>query len=541
MAYRRATLCAMSVLLLLLACSTTPPDDGPVADYRLTLEPLVPLNGNPFDGADRVDLVLDSGVGEPVRVTLELPASGDSALAESLPALDGTRVIVEGYADGELVAWGRSAPITASSGEVEARVLVVRPGEVAQLGGLLEESTHAPGVALGDGKFLLLGGATNRNSGSEWKGLDLMVAIDLEAPEPELLFETVGTLPAYIDTDGDERTARWGFTLTALSAGDAGKYLMVGGGESDGYSDASVLTAETRLFDPATLTFEEPIDDKDTLSTARTRHAAIANQSGGVLVWGGFGGADDRHFALLGDGELYDPVSRSFTNIAETTEGGEITSGSVGVALADLGSDGTLVAGGLRSVDGTSGAEWRPTDVSLRVSLRGDVEELSGMDPVAAQAMVTLPDGDVLMLGGVSGSASHTYAETTAAIDDVWRFDVSSKKWTEVGNLELARAGHRAVVLDETHVLVVGGAQTWGPLTYDDTALSCVEIYDVENDTSAMVGSCDAEDDAGGLPGRQQEPTVLVDPDWGALVLGGVDGADGVVPTVGLYTPLLAD
>lgn len=531
----------MSVLLLLLACATTPTDDGPVADYRLTLEPLIPLDGNPFDGVDRVDLVLDSGVGEPVRVTLDVPASGDSALAEDLPALDGTRVVVEGYAEGELVAWGRSAPLTASTGEVEARVLVVRPGEVAQLGGLLEESAQAPGVALGNGKFLLLGGATNRNTGSELKGLDLMVQLDLEAPEPELLFETVGTLPSYIDTEGDARTERWGFSLTALTAGDAGKYLMVGGGASDGYSDASVLTAEARLFDPATLTFEEPLDDKDSLSAARTRHAAIANQSGGVLVWGGFGGADDRHFVLLGDGELYDPVSRSFSNIAETTEGGEITSGSVGVALADLGSDGTLVAGGLRSVDGTSGAEWQPTDVSLRVSLRGDVEALTGMDPAAAHAMVSLPDGDVLLLGGITGNQSYTYAEAAPATDAVWRFDVTAKRWSEVGALRLARAGHQAVLLDDTHVLVLGGAQTWGPLVYEDTALSCVELYDVENDTSSMVGSCDAGDDAGGLPGRQQEPTLLVDPDWGALVVGGFDGTGGVTPTVGLYTPPAAD
>lgn len=528
----------MSVLLLLAAaCTTTGDDAAPLATYTLTLAPLVPLDDNPLDGVDRIDLVLDSGVGEPVRVTLEAPASGDSALAEGLPALESGLIRVEGYAEGELVAWGQTGSMTLIDDEITATVFVSRPSGLAQLGNLPEEAHQGGGIALGGGRFVLMGGAGNRAGGGSAlaRGLDTVLLLDLGAPSAELAFTEIDTLPSYVDTNGDDETERRGFTVTQLTAGDAGKYLIAGGGNSDGYSDASLLTADARLFDPESLAFEGSLPDKDTLYTARTRHAAMANQQGGVLLWGGFGGASSSYFVTLGDGELYDPVDRSFAPVAGLQEAGVTSSGSVGVALADLGDDGILVAGGTRPVQSGADPEWRATDVSLRVSLRGDVEEIGGMEPMAGHAMVTLADGDVLSFGGVSDSASRSYLDTGPAVKTVWRFQPGSQQWDEVGQMKLARAGHRAVVLDGTRVLIVGGAAQWGPTEYPDGALSCVEIYDAANETSSMVGSCSEDDDAGGLPARQQEPIVLYDPELGVLAIGGRDGPNGAVPQVGFF------
>ncbi len=529
----------MSVLLLIAAACTGATDSGdaPLATYRLTLAPVVPLDDNPLDSVDRIDLVLDSGVGEPVRVTLSAPASGDSALAEGLPPLESGLIRVEGYAEGELVAWGQTGSMTLVDGEINATVFVSRPGGLAQLGNLPAEVAQGGGIALGDGRFVIMGGAENRGSGmsDNPRGVDTLLLLDLGAPTAELAFTEIDTLPAYVDTNGDDETARRGFSVTRLTTGDAGKYLIAGGGESDGYSDASLLTADARLFDPETLEFDDSLPDRDTLYTARTRHAALANQQGGVLLWGGFGGASSSYFVTLGDGELYDPVERSFTQVVGLQEGGEPSSGALGVALADLGEDGILVAGGTRPIDNGGNAEWRPTDVSLRVSLRGEVEEIAGMDPVAGHAMVTLPDGDVLSFGGVSDNTTRTYLATGPAVKTVWRYRHSSEEWDEVGAMKLARAGHRAVLLDDTHVLVLGGAQQWGPTEYDNSALSCVEIYDAANDSSSMVGSCSADDDAGGLPARQQDPLVLYDPELGVLSIGGRDGDNGAVPQVGFF------
>lgn len=522
----------------MLACTGAPVSDAPLtATYRLNLAPVVPLDENPLDGVDRIDVVLDSGVGDPVRVTLDAPATGDSALAEGLPALEYGLIRVEGYAEGELVAWGQTGAMSLVDGEITATVFVSRPGGLAQLGSLPEEVAQGGGIALGGGRFVLMGGAGNRNGGmSETpRGVDSVLLLDLGAPTAELAFAEIDTLPSYVDTNGDGQTARRGFSVTRLTAGDAGKYLIAGGGQSDGYSDASLLTADARLFDPASLEFEDSLPDKDALYTARTRHAAMANQQGAVLLWGGFGGASSSYFVTLSDGELYDPEDRSFTPVDGLLEAGEPSSGSVGVALADLGDDGILVAGGTRPIDNNGNPEWRATSVSLRVSLRGEVEEIAGMDPVAGHAMVTLPDGDVLSFGGVSDDTSRTYFTTAPSVKTVWRYRPGSQQWEAVGEMKIARAGHRAVLLDDSHVLILGGAGKWGPVEYDDSALSCVEIYDAVNDSASMVGSCSAADDAAGLPTRQQEPLVLYDPDLGVLAIGGRDGDNGAVSQVGFF------
>ncbi len=527
---------SLGIVLSLVACTNAPSagaDTASVADYTLNLRPIVPLDLNPFDGVDRIDLLLDSGVGDPVRITLDAPASGDSALAEGLPALDGTRIVVEGYAGGELVAWGRSAPVVAVNDEVNATIFVSRPETIGALGGLPEPDADGAGAALGEGRFVVMGGSGNRSSGSVDKTTDLMWLLDLETPEDGLPFSEIGAMPSYIDARGDAQTKRRGFTLTRLTAGDAGKYLLVGGGPSYGYGDSSELTAEARLFDPATLSFEDPIADKDALSNARSSHRAIGNQQGGVLVWGGFGSTPEANqFILLPDGELYDPAERAFSSITAVNGGG-----SVGVALADLGDDGTLVLGGVVMDEG----DWALSDVSLTVSLRGDVNELSGLDPMAGMAAVALADGDVLVFGGVTSNASFAQDAAAVATDKVWRFRHSSSTWEEVGALEVARAGHTATVLDETHVLIAGGSTTWSPFAFGAVALSCVEIYDVANDTSSMLERCDEEDDAVGLPGRAEAPLALQDPDLGVLFVGGVDGETGAVATASFYGKSQAD
>jgi len=513
------------VALSLLACGTgATADSGPVADYQLHLMPLVPLDQNPLETVDRIDLLLDSGVGDPLRVTLDAPASGSSSEATDLPALDGTRVIVEGYAGGELVAWGRSAPLTAETGEVEATVFVSSPETLGQLGGLPQPGAHGAAVALGSGRFLYMGGVTNKGGAAAY-GVDTVSLLDLEAPTEGLAFAEIGTMPEYLDAEGEPQTRRTHFTATPLTAGDAGKVLVVGGSPTLPYSSSTQITSDVRLFDPETLTFGDAFPSKDQLTATRAGHVAIANQQGGVLVWGGYSRAGANSLSLQRGGELYDPVARTFNTVDGTT-------GAVGLGLADLAEDGTLVAGG---ADLDQDSLWFASDACLIVSLRGDVSECNGMEPVAAQAMVGLSDGDVLSFGGVQPVGSQDQRDTAPAVKAVWRFRKASGTWDEVGKMELARAGHTAVRLDDQFVLIAGGATTWGPFVTDDTALSCVELYDTVNNASTMVGSCTADDDAGGMPSRAQSPTAWFDPDLGVLLAGGLDGVNDAVTTASFY------
>lgn len=515
------------VALSLLACGTGPAaDTGPVADYQLHLVPLVPLDQNPLETVDRIDLLLDSGVGDPLRVTLDAPASGSSAEATDLPALEGTRVIVEGYASGELVAWGRSAPLTAENGEVEATVFVSSPETLGQLGGLAEPGAYGAGVTLGAGRFVYMGGVTNKGGMAAY-GVDTVSLLDLEVPTEGLAFAEIGGMPEYLDAEGDPQTRRTHFTATPLTAGDAGQVLVVGGSPTPPYVSSTQITSDVRLFDPETLTFGEALPSKDQLAVTRAGHVAIANQQGGVVVWGGFSRASSGSLSLQRGGELYDPVARAFNPLEGST-------GAIGVAVADLAEDGTLVAGGVDLTDDRPSL-WYVSDACVIISLRGDSSTCAGMEAVAAQAMVGLSDGDVLSFGGVQPKANLDQTESSAAVKTVWRFRAASGTWDEVGKMELARAGHTAVRLDDQFVLIAGGATTWGPFVTDDTALSCVELYDTVNNTSTMIGSCSADDDAGGMPSRSLGPTAWFDPDFGVLLAGGLDGANDAVATSSFY------
>jgi hypothetical protein len=521
-------------LLFLAACTGTGgTGGGEVADYRLTLVPITPPDVNPFEGADRIDLLLDDGVGEPKRVALDVPGSGDSAIAEQLPALDNTRVIVEVFADGELVGWGQSLPLTTSTGDVEAAVLVATPDSAARLGGLPDEFALGQGAPLGDGRFVLMGGTGNRSTKKPERTLDTVWTLDLGNPDAALAFSEVGSMPEYVDASGDTTTERRDFTLTRLTAGDAGKYLLVGGTSAVPYQDGTVITSDCRLFDPETLSFGEAFPSRDSLYTARAAHAAIANQQGGVLVWGGYGAAPEGRFIDLQDGELYDPVSRSFTPVEGPRDGGEHLGGSIAVGLAPIGNDGILVAGGMHT---DSTGDWLVTGMSFSVSFSGTVEEFGEMSGVAAHALLALDGGDAIAFGGVEDDGNtHTYGESLPASTLVQRFDAGSGTWESVGQMALARAGHTATLLDSRYVLIAGGAGDWGPLGYPDSAYSCLELYDLERDRSAMVGDCSASDDAGGLAARAQFPTALFDPEYGVLFAGGVDGASGAHATTAFY------
>lgn len=522
------------LLLLLAACTGTPGSGGgAVADYRLSLVPVTPPDVNPFAEADRIDLLLDEGVGEPIRVALDVPASGESALAEDLPALEGTRVVVEVYAEGELVGWGRSAPVTASEGELEATVLVTVPDSLARFGPLPEEWWAGQGASLGEGRFVLLGGAGNRSTKKADRELDIMWTLDLGAPEPELAFIEAGTLPEYVDSDGNTKTGRRDFTLTELTAGDAGQYLLTGGSDNIGYKDGTAITADCRLFNPEDLSFSEPLPTRDALHTARANHTAAANQQGGVLVWGGYGAAPEGRFVDLQNGELYDPVSRSFSEVEGPRSGGDYLAGSIAVGLSPIGSDGVLVAGGMFT-DGSG--EWTVGGTSFAVGFTGDVTQHGDMEPVAAHALVTLETGEVLAFGGVEDDGElHDFSETIAATRRVQRFDPGAGTWESVGQLEFARAGLTATLVSERYVLIAGGAATWGPLELGEEALSCVELYDVESDTSRVIGDCSAGDAAGGLAARAQSPAALFDPEFGVIIAGGADGENGAGSTTTFY------
>jgi hypothetical protein len=95
-----------------------------------------------------------------------------------------------------------------------------------------------------------------------------------------------------------------------------------------------------------------------------------------------------------------------------------------------------------------------------------------------------LAGGEVLVTGGGQGSEiSLPTGEATLA--SALLFDPTAKTWRETGSMKHARAGHRAVRLDDGRVLVVGGGDTIGypcannhPNCNVAASLDSAEIYD---------------------------------------------------------------
>lgn len=519
-------------VLLLAGCT----DTGDVADYTLSLVPVTANNQAPFAELDKLDLVLVPQAGDRLRYTLGAPGSGSSTTIEDLPALAGTVIEVEGYADNELVSWGRTEAITATTGDVETSVLVAETDAAAWLGDVADGVVRGMLAHAGGGTFVLAGGHANTRTGQPTKVSDAVWTLSLAPPSDPPAFVAAGVLPSYEDGSGDAHTVRIGASFTPLTASgpDQGSLLLVGGAADHPYigSGSPTVTSAVSLYDPATGAWTDlPVNDG--LVEERVLHVAHENLQGDIVVWGGWGWTGQTtQISWVGTAEVYDRATRAFTTAGTSTE-----VGTLGAAITDLGTDGTLVCGGASFVDYPT---WSSVDACLRVSVDGTslTEDVRLPDQLAGHAMVTLADGRVLVTGGVSEPGQDlTESGLAPSVADAWTYDPASGGWSAAGRMNLARAGHAMAVLPDGRVVVAGGAQSWNPVFPGTDPLSCIEVFDPATTRFTMLGGCTASDDAGGLPGRAVDPMIAVDPERGALVVGGIDAAGSAAVGAALYVP----
>ncbi|MBI4386547.1 MAG: hypothetical protein HY551_04135, partial [Elusimicrobia bacterium] len=127
-------------------------------------------------------------------------------------------------------------------------------------------------------------------------------------------------------------------------------------------------------------------------------------------------------------------------------------------------------------------------------------------------AATVLPDGKVLVSGGVSGSAILSSSEL---------YDPASKTWTQTGALNIPRAGHVSALLPNGTVLVSGGY-----LNEAATATTrAAEIYYPDSGRWVMTGV---------MVSSRQAHTATLLPDGNVLVAGG-SGNNGYLNTVEIY------
>jgi N-acetylneuraminic acid mutarotase len=132
-----------------------------------------------------------------------------------------------------------------------------------------------------------------------------------------------------------------------------------------------------------------------------------------------------------------------------------------------------------------------------------------------------LPDGRVLVVGGITGSPTNIATTPTAEI-----YDPAVGIWSQTGSLITPRSRHAAVLLGNGKVLVAGGRD-------NGLATATAELFDFSTGSWSLTGSLN-------VPRDFHTATLLAD--GRVLVAGGISGGDGrdnpLEKTAEIYDPV---
>ncbi len=232
---------------------------------------------------------------------------------------------------------------------------------------------------------------------------------------------------------------------------------------------------------------------------ARAEHAAATLQDGRVIIFGG----EDNGSVFPSSVWAFDPGTERFSQI------GELATGRVGFVSVTLFDGDVLVAGGLRALTGSPGAELIDGDTGASSSLPNAPQR----ERVFAAASLLL-NGTVLISGGLKGAIPDNTVEI---------YDPANDTFTLLpGPLQVARAEHTSVRINERRVLIYGGYTV-------DGQPAPPELYDPVAATSTLLPAAEP-----GARARHVAHTMI---DGGVLILGGVDADDQPVNSILRFDP----
>jgi Galactose oxidase, central domain/Kelch motif len=269
--------------------------------------------------------------------------------------------------------------------------------------------------------------------------------------EAEIYDPTSGTW----SQTGSMHVARNAPSATLLPNGK----VLVAGGNTCACGTPSGVTATAELYDPASGTWSLT----GSMAVARNDHTATLLPDGKVLVAGG-----DNESATFASAELYDPATGTWSPTGSMTTP---RSGQTATLLPD---GKVLAAGGLSDVtsaiavasaelyDPTTGT-WSPTGSMLTARFLHTAN--------------LLPIGQVLVAGGAP-SVLVPFTSTFQSVASAELYDPATGTWTETGSMHDARTTQAATPLPNGDVLVAGGINGRGR-----TVLRSAEIYDTSSGT----------------------------------------------------------
>ncbi|NOJ91413.1 hypothetical protein HMI51_00395 [Corallococcus coralloides] len=340
------------------------------------------------------------------------------------------------------------------------------------------QRSGAAAVPLADGRVLVAGGYRN----------GAISACELFTPA-----SSFG--PAVRDWVYREHPLRRSRAESAAVVLPSGKVLVSGG-----YSDEDYLAA-AELYDPATGTWELT----GSMATRRARHSLRLLPNGKVLALGGVNGQ------VLSSAELYDPVAGTWSAVPTPVVGRTdatvtvLPSGQLlvtgGRTLAGLtvntvervepltgtrtvlgslqkvrhGHQAVLLPSGKVAVWGGWKPDYYPEDQAELYDPVTGTSSAAGTVPVRGSDGVVLRSGAVLLTGGTSSSG-------TVVAPALW--NPVTGTLSPAGTLASPRTSHRALLLPDDRVLVVGG--------YSATAYAILaegtELYDPATNTWSAAG-----------------------------------------------------
>jgi len=221
------------------------------------------------------------------------------------------------------------------------------------------------------------------------------------------------------------------------------------------------------------------------------------------------------------DAETYDPSTGKFSAVSEhlTCQPLNYYSGLYGVRSTTLNNGSVLLTGGSNKFDG-EGASATCAEL-----FDPSTNTLSTTNPMTTdrylQSSTMMPDGRVLIAGGLTFIMNPAYSENYHASAEI--YDPRTGLFNATGPMTDSRYSHTGTLLPNGQALIVGGANSSGPV-----ALPWVDLYTESQGTFARILS---------LPSGRYEHTATFFNSGLALVTGGRDSSGKALASAELYRP----
>jgi hypothetical protein len=383
----------------------------PPSEYEVPIDFVVPDGHDSFVGLDYLALNADYGAGLFYDFWLEAPESGTTWSIPSIPVGDTVTLAFDGLVGdglggtGQVVAAsGTAGPLPLGPDHGGVSVLFSRRGRIGRLAGALNEGRRDPMHAvLPDGRVLVVGGSR----GTEEDGDPLAISS-----------------ASVMGVDG--RDGSWSFQAVDAMRGPRMNGVAVAISDSGTEYDGKVLVIGTIPLLERRTTFVTIDSTESELEDARA----------------------------VGAPELFDPSDGSWSDPVIDPAWQEQS--ARGYFTAHQAGDRVLIIGGVYYLQDGNELALRVASEAFELELAtGEITELASMSEIRwAHTSTPLPGGRVLVVGGANVPTSQ---QTFPEVAEVEVYDPGADSWLYVGDLEPGRADQVAAALPDGRVLIAGG------------------------------------------------------------------------------------